>query len=565
MSAAFKLTTAGGAILTHVLPDALNFQVVPSRGVTRYRRDSLDRSALEVIAIGSGREEIQAYIRGEPNAHDLIEFLSYAADGSVLKYYPDTEGPGFDLWNVGDGEEVGVEWDDGRSYFYKYNKPVRFRDASTSGTSLEALHSPWLWRHRGGMARRYATFTRTGTVGAYKDIDGLLKQAAANVLRTTWATVNGVYRPLTRLEVPRTNKLLRSETLDNASWTKSQSSIVTNTSVGPDGVASLDQLVEDGATDIHVLSQNVTGMTANANYVLSGWFRANTRSWAWMDVYETAAGANVARVWFNLSTGAVGANSVGGTGAFVRGYVEDWTHVVTGLYRCVLVGSVGNGATAITGRAGLATGDGVTSYAGNGTSSIWCGYMQLEEGLEASSYIPTTTATVTRGAEAFTDSFPYTPQQLAAMGGATFYFDFVEGLYPNWVADGVNAPVLAAVGNAALDTSVWVVDRPAAGDSYRVQHNAGSSTVDLNPTRNDRIQLAAQFNTGGSVRLIGRKNGGADTTGSASSAVSPASEFSAQAIRIGGAGATGRGIQDYADVIVFPGVLDISACEAKAV
>lgn len=553
----------------HLLAFPLTLRLAPAHGTTRFARRSLDRSAREVISVGAGRPEFEAMLRFDRNAQSLIDVLSYAADGNVITYYPDTSGPGYQLWLINADQVVQLMQDADRFGFGEYQIPVRFQDASASGQSLEALASPWLWRHSAGSLSRQATFTRPGSVGGYRDIDRVLKQAAANTLRTTWRSVGGVWRPLTLLEVPRTNELVRSEALDNASWAKvglAGTPVVADQAVGPDGATSLDELVEDTNNSAHAVTQTAT-LTADAIYALSCWAIAGTRSWLRLAV-TADAGANRADSWFDLANGVVGTGTDAGAGAFVGSYVEDWTDVAPGLYRCVLVGSCGNGATSIATVVALASGDGVSGYTGDG-SSLYAGYAQLEDNArEASSYIPTTTAADSRGAEAFSDAFPWTPRQLAEMGGATFYLDFIEGMVPNWVTEGGVTTRLLTAGESDNSAPRLLIYRQSATNDYHF--NAGNnvdpertSTLDLTPSRGDRIQLAGQFNADGSVRILGRKNGATDASGSLTSPAAPASAWSDDLIWLGGVGTSGRGIQEYADAVVFGGLLDIDQCEAK--
>jgi hypothetical protein len=77
------------------------------------------------------------------------------------------------------------------------------------------------------------TFTRASS-GTYVGSDGLIKTAV-------------------------TNLMLRSEEFDNAAWTKTRSSITSNTIVTPDGTLTGDKLVEDTtASNTHQVSQSVS-------------------------------------------------------------------------------------------------------------------------------------------------------------------------------------------------------------------------------------------------------------------------------------------------------------------
>lgn len=495
------------------------------------------------------------------NVERLIAHLQ--GDGSVT-FYPDRlRSESHTIYGVSPemGEEVTPRPSDEPSV-QEIDITVR---PTTAAVVRRRYYSKALWRFSAGDDARQITHTRSGAVGAYRSFDGPLVQAAANVLRTNWRLVNGVLRPYTLLEVPRTNHFTRSGDHGHADWGDfGLASVTEDTTVGPSGGLELATLVENGNNEQHGTEQGAT-LTADVAYALSWFVVADTRSWVNLCLYDAADSSPLARTWYDLDTLALGTPSLAGGATIEDAYFEDWTHVRPNLYRVVLVAILGSGVTGVRGLLGMSTGDGVTSYAGDGASAIRAGCAQLEEGREASTYIPTVAVAASRGAEVFSDAFPYTPQQLAEMGGATIYLDFIEGLIPSWVAEGGASPVLLGVCAAGAAGTRLLMDRVAGGDTYRMLHNSEGSSVDLNPARGNRIQLAGQFYFDGSVQLIGRKSGGSDVTGTPSNPVTLASAFGAQTIRLGGDGTAGRGIQEYGDAIVFPGPpMGIDECEREA-
>jgi len=386
------------------------------------------------------------------------------------------------------------------------------------------------------------TFTRTGSIGRYTDVDGFLKNAAADTERREWLDLDGDGTFQTEsllLEAARTNELVQSEDLDTT-WTKTNlDSIATDQRAGPDGVVSLDEIIEDGTTNPHGVTQAVTGMTADADYALSAWAVANTRSWLRLVFFETAASANHVRAFFDLAAGAVGTADAGGTATLREAYVEDWSHIYPGLYRCVVSGSVGNSATAISAALRLATGDTVESYEGDG-SSLFAGYAQLEDdAAEASSYIPTTTIAATRNADTWFATAPV-PQAF------TLYGKLRVRTSP------VTLGRLAQIGSATstADPRFGVVRFSTT--QYQAFYDNGIdaavvSNVAVSPEPLDALEYRALLFDDGSVQLAVSVNEGAESVGPQSSAPSAGltSPWAAARLYLNSGGSSQRWLANY--------------------
>lgn len=264
-----------------------------------------------------------------------------------------------------------------------------------------------LLRIEGGALGVY-TFTRPGSVGAYVDKDGVLKSAAADTPRVEYIDTDGDSRldtPLLLVEgLGRTNELTQSEDLTHADWTTvGLSARNADQAKGPEDTLALDELIEDSGNSTHRVTQPAIGMTADASYAMSAWMMANSRDYGVLWLGDNGAlGTNYVRAWFDLTDGTVSRSQEGGSGSLIRAYAQDWTWLVPGLYRCVVVGSVGSGVTTIGSIIAVSSDGTNLSYTGDGSSSIYAGYAQLEDDAEyASSYIATTTAPVSRDAESF--------------------------------------------------------------------------------------------------------------------------------------------------------------------
>jgi hypothetical protein len=205
-----------------------------------------------------------------------------------------------------------------------------------------------------------ATFTRS-TTGTYVDKDdGLVKSVAINVARFE---KEGVL-----IEGSSENLLLRSEEFDNASWVKlllgaAIAPVVTaNAGTAPDGTTTADRvqfdIVADDTANRSIIRQNITtsGLNTNSYYV-----KSNTG--ANQNIQLHSAGGTSSNFVVTTSWQRIDANA---------------TFTGAGFWGLELRGATGSGDT---------TAD----------ILVWGG--QVEALPFASSYIPTTTATVTRDAD----------------------------------------------------------------------------------------------------------------------------------------------------------------------
>jgi hypothetical protein len=239
------------------------------------------------------------------------------------------------------------------------------------------------------------------------------------------------------IEGQRTNLLTYSEQFDNAAWTKTRSSITSNTIVAPDGTLTGDKLVEDtAASDSHFVSQTAA-IPISTVHTISVYAKAAERSIFWLKFANSGAYTQ-----FNL---------IAGTATSFNGATGSITPAGNGWYRCVVTSTSAAANDPV--RLFLNDGSGNVSYTGDGYSGIFIWGAQLEAGAFPTSYIPTTTAQVTRSADA------------ASMTGANFssWYRADEGtLYAEATALQNNNGLIAEI-------------------------NSGSPT--------DRIFLACRFNT----------------------------------------------------------------------
>jgi hypothetical protein len=186
------------------------------------------------------------------------------------------------------------------------------------------------------------------------------------------------------LEAQSTNLLLRSEELDNASWTKAASTISANASAAPTGDTVADAIIADNTNAAHGVTQDAT-LTV-ASYVLSAFVKAGAATHVYLSDSTIANG----RAWFNLGTGAVGTVEAGIAEALIEAYGNGWFRISARFTGTAAAHTLGVFA---------ATADNDADFTGDGaTVSIhaWGAQCELTLTGEPSTYIATTTATATR-------------------------------------------------------------------------------------------------------------------------------------------------------------------------
>jgi hypothetical protein len=174
-----------------------------------------------------------------------------------------------------------------------------------------------------------------------------------------------------------TNLLLRSEEFDNASWTKTRSSITADSEIAPNGTLTADKVVEDTtASATHLVSVG-SGMIAGNTYTYSVYAKPAGRDWIVL-----SPGSTWGFAWFNISSGTIGTVTSGGSSATAA--IQP---VGNGWYRCSVTSTaVDNRGLQIL----MATGNNAVTYTGDGTSGVFLWGAQLEQSSTVGEYIPTT-------------------------------------------------------------------------------------------------------------------------------------------------------------------------------
>jgi len=238
------------------------------------------------------------------------------------------------------------------------------------------------------------------TAATRVNASGLIESVASGIPRLDYFASGGVVGcPALLVEPSAQNSVLRSQDF-SATWAATVSATVTGVT-SPDGTANASTFIADSTSNrVRQSVSLVSGTTYT--YSLFGKFDALSSGFT-MNVFEentTAYGSGVCQA-FNLNEGTLGASGSVGAGftlqsAGMENYGNGW-------YRCrmtVLMGyTTPSGATG--GRVGFRIGTQIQSgrplSVVSGSVSAWGA--QLETGSVATSYIPTTTGSITRNAD----------------------------------------------------------------------------------------------------------------------------------------------------------------------
>jgi hypothetical protein len=261
----------------------------------------------------------------------------------------------------------------------------------------------FFWDARGGVLPPGATFTRASSGWSFNS-SGTLVSASTNVARfdydpSTLASLGYVAEPQS------TNALLWSQEISGAAhtaWNNNHTTATLNAGAAPDGTSTAVHWVEDPVASTGRNQYQTITLAANTFVGVSAFFKAGARTVASL-LLDGGSNQNVTTV-FDLVAGTMSESHVGSTsGTLLNSSIRN---VGNGWWRVAMMAKVGAANPNVAFQfMPSATGNtydahGQVAYNGNGTSDIYVWGAQVDSaGVGVSSYIPTTTATVTRSAD----------------------------------------------------------------------------------------------------------------------------------------------------------------------
>ncbi len=318
-----------------------------------------------------------------------------------------------------------------------------------------------------------ATFSRA-SIGTYTDANGIIQEATSGQARPNYSTA-GVHEGLL-IEESRTNLAEASEDFSTTDWTTSNSSIIVNQAISPDGTASADKLIANTNNTNHYIG--ISSTTVSGALCCSVFAKADEYNFIRLRFNNSTQSG---RVWFNLSSGTVGT-----TDASVDASIEDYGD---GWYRCIAVES-GNTSTFAGFQIFPQSADNQTTYAGDGESGVLIWGAQFEEGSFPTSYIPTIPTFTSRASDGtYFDSSGV----LQTTSGERIDHKYIDG---QWVEAGLLLEGASTNLVANSNTSDWSVVRGTRGSATTFATNINGYVYSATSTSPNINKAFAGASTG---------------------------------------------------------------------
>jgi hypothetical protein len=220
-------------------------------------------------------------------------------------------------------------------------------------------------------------FTWARNINSYRlNQSGVLELMGNNVPRIDYTNTC----PELLIEEERTNLFSYSEQFDNAYWGKDAITLLSNNIDAPNSSNTADKIIPTNVNAYHAIAKNIS--ITSGTYTISVY--AKYSGYKYLFFYDQFN--NFYRAIFDIENGVL-TNLIVGSSAKIINIGNGW-------YRCEVTFNYTSGTFVPTIISTPNTND--SAFIGNGTSGLYIWGAQLEEGSYPTSYIPTTTASVTR-------------------------------------------------------------------------------------------------------------------------------------------------------------------------
>lgn len=310
------------------------------------------------------------------------------------------------------------------------------------------------------------TVTRALNTATRVNSSGYIETVNADLPRFDYNPVTLAPRGLL-IEETRANLLTYSNQFEDPSWTLINLSVTNNAALSPDGTQNADKLISNTGAG-YIIFKNAA-VTAGTTYTVSVYLKAGEVGFAFIVLANSAF--TTAGISVNLSTGAVSTATGTPLNAQSTNAGNGWWRVSFSL----AAGVTTNGSVNI-----YLSNDGIwANRAGAITlnNGLYVYGAQIEAGSFATSYIPTTTTSLTRSR----DTVSMTGTNFSSWYNASEGAIFAQGS----TFDNVNFPALVTFGRADFSSNYMsILHLPSSSTVYSEGYVSGAIQFALSTTGN---------------------------------------------------------------------------------
>lgn len=557
-SAAISWTDPGTGTERVVLLDTPLRFAQPGFSQTVYRAESLDKTAIGTVSVGSGAFELVGSFLFDDDPQGLLDMVRMGAVNTTLTYVPNLADPdqsySVKLVSPTDVSSLTIDLDSQRATFGEMRVEVRFRQTDQAAFTETFGGTNALFSYRAGGPLADGTFARADTAIYATKGYGVSTSAASGKARVHWMDLDGDgirETPTMLLEGSSSNLVVESANF-TATWVSSGTPVLTGTQADPAGGTAAYLVADDDAVAQEYIGITPTFATNAVSKAVSLFVKQGTSLAAGgsdIQLRDTTAGADRLLANVTWSNGVPTVTMTTGTALFKVRWTNGW-------YR---LGFMTTAVTvANTNQLRIAPAS-VAAQQGN----IYAWGVQAENALNPTSYIPTAGGTDTRAADSLTFPAPWRVQTL------TLYVRFVQNALPPGNA---STSQMCSIGTSGASTRLQL-SQVGAANTWRIDvaDTAGTSasgTVAVAATHGQVVELLGTLTVTGSAMtatatLQAAIQGVIGTAGSASAAKQVSDNFNGTTFTVGNSAATAM-VAPYTHVFVVRGAQTIQTMRKVA-
>ena len=389
--------------------------------------------------------------------------------------------------------------------------------------------------------------TRSANTATYINSSGYVATAVANEARFDYDPATLAAKGLL-LEGSAINLFTYSADYTNAAWSKGDVTATAASGTSPENANTAVSIFENSTNYAeHIFQQSRTVSTGNV-YTFSLWAKeptSNSRRYLIMQIADGQATASRFTINIDLQAGTIlTTGTINGTLGAPTGTASSISAYANGWYRCTVTMNCIGGTAYVSSKlnnGATLNGSGISQYyiASSPYKGVLVWGAQFELGTSASSYIPTTTAQVTRNPDlALMTSTNFSSWFTGGTTG-TFFVDFHGGVR------GITSTIRTVISTNDQTTKHLHLQQASAAGVLKVADFGAANSVSTANTITSGARTKGAFNFDGSTSTVNLCLNGSTVATSTAIAFSVAPTW----LVLGGTSTTGTTLTDLTTVL----------------